>query len=64
MVEVADPKLLEHYSKLENLQNKIKADIRTILSIDVKVTLVQPNSLKRFQGKAKRVTDLRNENNN
>lgn len=64
LVEVADPKLLEHYSKLESMQNKIKADIRTILSIDVKVTLVQPNTLKRFQGKAKRVTDLRNENNN
>ena len=59
LVEISDSKLLEHYSKLENLQNSIKSEINTILSIDAKITLVEPNTLKRFQGKAQRVTDLR-----
>ncbi|MBN2879500.1 MAG: phenylacetate--CoA ligase [Clostridia bacterium] len=59
LVELADERLLDNYSKLEKLQNKIKSDLRTILSIDATVTLVQPATLKRFQGKAQRVTDLR-----
>jgi len=59
LVELADESLLDNYSKLEKLQNKIKSDLRTILSIDATVTLVQPATLKRFQGKAQRVTDLR-----
>ncbi len=59
LVEVADSSLLENYSKLEGLQNSIRGKLRTMLSIDAKVRLVQPNTLKRFQGKAQRVTDLR-----
>ncbi len=59
LVEVADSSLLENYSRLESLQNNIRAKIRTMLSIDAKVRLVEPNTLKRFQGKAQRVTDLR-----
>ncbi len=59
LVEVADSGLLENYAKLEGLQNTIRAKLRTILSIDAKVKLVEPNTLKRFQGKAQRVTDLR-----
>lgn len=63
LVEIADTKLLENYSKLEELQNRIRYEIRTILSIDAKITLVEPNTLKRFQGKAQRVTDLRDDKN-
>ena len=59
LVELTDASLLENYSKLENLQNSIRSKLRSILSIDAKVTLVQPETLKRFQGKAQRVTDLR-----
>lgn len=59
LVELADASLLENYAKLESLQNKIKHDLRTILSIDARVKLVQPATLKRFEGKAQRVTDLR-----
>ncbi|MEX1377626.1 MAG: phenylacetate--CoA ligase [Eubacteriales bacterium] len=58
-VEIVDDSLLEKFSMLEKLQNEIAHKLRTILSIDAKVTLVGPNSLKRFQGKAQRVTDLR-----
>jgi phenylacetate-CoA ligase len=59
LVELADASLLDNFAKLEGMQNKIKHDLRTVLSIDAKVTLVHPATLKRFQGKAQRVTDLR-----
>ncbi len=61
LVELADASLLDNYTKLEGLQNKIKHELRTVLSLDAKVTLVHPATLKRFQGKAQRVTDLRKE---
>ncbi|MEG2574593.1 MAG: phenylacetate--CoA ligase [Christensenella sp.] len=58
-VEVADESLLTSYSALEVLRTKIANSIFTMLNIHVKVTLAEPQSLKRFEGKAKRVTDLR-----
>ncbi len=58
-VEVADASLLFDYQSLEKLREKVKHDIKVILQIDAEVKLVEPLSLKRFEGKAKRVTDLR-----
>ncbi|MEG2625032.1 MAG: phenylacetate--CoA ligase [Christensenella sp.] len=58
-VEVADESLLTSYSALEVLRTKIANSIFTMLNIHVKVTLAEPQALKRFEGKAKRVTDLR-----
>ena len=58
-VELHDATILDLYGKLEALQKKIHDKLKVILQIDAKVTLVSPNSLKRFEGKAKRVTDLR-----
>ncbi len=58
-VELIDASLLERYSELEALHNKIKSDLRTVLQLDVEVTFVSPGTLKRFEGKARRVTDLR-----
>lgn len=60
-VEVIDGKYLESFRKLEELEKKIKYNLRTVLSLDAKVSLVEPETLKRFTGKAKRVVDLRNE---
>ena len=60
-VEVADGSLLERFSELERLQNDIKHNLRTVLGLDAKVSLVQPKTIERFQGKAKRVLDLRGE---
>lgn len=59
LVEVTDGSLLERYSALEALENKIKHALYTVLNINADVKLVEPESLKRFEGKAKRVTDLR-----
>ncbi|MEG1509003.1 MAG: phenylacetate--CoA ligase [Clostridia bacterium] len=58
-VELKDASLLDDYGKLEALIEKIKNKLKTILQIDAKVKLVEPLSLKRYEGKAKRVTDLR-----
>lgn len=60
LVEPEDAALLESFSELTGLENKIKHALRTVLNIDAKVRLTEPNTLKRFEGKAKRVTDLRN----
>ena len=58
-MELVDASLLEKYSELEKVRDRIRAQLRTVLQLDVEVTLVSPNTLKRFEGKAKRVTDLR-----
>lgn len=59
--ELIDSSLLEKWSELEALQNRIRGELRTVLGLDVRVTFVSPNTLKRFEGKARRVTDLRNQ---
>ncbi len=58
-VEVQDASLLTDYSKLEELVAKIKHKLRVVVQLDVKVKLVEPFSIKRAEGKVKRVTDLR-----
>ena len=58
-VEVDDANLLTDYFKLEALVAKIKHALRVVLQIDVKVKLVEPFSIKRPEGKVKRVIDLR-----
>ncbi len=59
LVEVNDASLIEKFSALETLEKKVKHAIYTVLNIGADVKLVEPQTLKRFEGKAKRVTDLR-----
>ena len=49
----------DSFTELEKITNKIKSKLRTILGLDAKVLLESPNTLQRFEGKAKRVKDLR-----
>ena len=60
-VEMIDGSLLEKYGELEALQRRIHHAIKTILGIEIKVSLVEPKTIERFTGKAKRVIDLRNQ---
>lgn len=60
-VELADSGLLERYSELEKLRGDIHHNLKTVLGIDTKVSLVEHKSLERFQGKAKRILDLRDQ---
>jgi len=59
-VEVDNADLLTDYGALERLVAKIKKNLRVVVQLDVKVKLVEPMSIKRGEGKVKRVTDLRN----
>lgn len=62
-VEVEAENMMDSYTALEKLEHGIKAKMRLALGLDVRVELVSPNTLKRFEGKAKRVTDLRKAGN-
>jgi phenylacetate-CoA ligase len=59
-VEVTPEVFSDEIRALEALQHRLEASIENILGLRVKVTLVGPRSLARSEGKAKRVTDLRN----
>ena len=60
-VELISAELLESYGELDKLKRRIEYKLKSVLGLQTKVTLVQPKSLERFQGKAKRILDLRNE---
>lgn len=60
-VELTDSSLLAKYGELEALQRNVYNKIKSVLGIDIKVTLVEPKSIERFSGKAKRIIDLRSE---
>lgn len=60
-VELIDANLLDSFALLENLNTKIRGQLRTVLGIDAKVNLMEPRTLARFEGKAKRVIDMRGE---
>ena len=59
-VEVEAEQMMDSYGALEQLERRLKERIRLVLGLDAKIQLVSPNTLQRFEGKAKRVTDLRN----
>ena len=58
-VELIDGSLLEKFSELEALEHGIRHKLKTVLQIDARVKLVEPKSIERSVGKAKRVIDLR-----
>lgn len=49
----------DSFGVLQNLSQSVRAKLKTILGLDAKVTLESPNTLQRFEGKAKRIKDLR-----
>lgn len=51
----------DSYKELEEIEKKIKGKLRTVLGLDAKISLESPNTLQRFEGKAKRVKDMRGE---
>lgn len=58
-VEVSADSLMDSYKELENLTKEVNGRLKMVLGLDAKISLVSPNTLKRFEGKAQRVTDLR-----
>lgn len=58
-VEIDENFFSDEIKKLELLEQKIKKEIESVLSIAVDVSLVEPKTLSRSMGKAKRVVDKR-----
>lgn len=58
-VEVVSEGLMDSYAALEELEGNIRKKLHLMLGLDCKIQLVSPNTLQRFEGKAKRVIDLR-----
>lgn len=58
-VELADASLLDSYKNLEDLRGNVRHKLKTVLGIDTKVSLVEPKTMARSAGKAKRIIDNR-----
>lgn len=58
-VEVEEAFFQDRISELETLRQKINHSLESALGIGLKVTLVEPKTIERSEGKAKRVIDLR-----
>lgn len=53
--------LLDNFPALSELHAKITKEMKIVLGIQTKLTIVGCKTLERFQGKAKRIVDLRNQ---
>lgn len=58
-VEVNEGWFTGRFSELEQLERRISQKLASVLSLNAKVRLVEPGTLGRSEGKAKRVLDLR-----
>ena len=58
-VEVSDRIFSDQMKELRRLEETIRERLRTVLGVSFKLKLVEPRSLARSEGKAKRVLDLR-----
>jgi len=58
-VEISETTLFDEVRSLEDLANRIRHNIESVLAVSVKVKLVEPKTIPRSEGKAKRVIDRR-----
>ncbi len=58
-VEVSEEIFSDEVKVLENLNKRIEREIKDLLGVSCKVKLVEPRSIQRSEGKAKRVIDNR-----
>ncbi len=56
-VEVSEDIFSDEMSKMENLEAKLRAEMDSVLAIAAKIKLVEPRTITRYEGKAKRVFD-------
>ncbi|MBN1293005.1 MAG: phenylacetate--CoA ligase [Candidatus Latescibacteria bacterium] len=59
-VEVSEEMFKDEMKQMEAMEAKVATRIQSVLGISAKVTLVEPKTIERFMGKAKRVIDRRN----
>ena len=58
-VEMSDNMFSDEVKSIESVERTIRESLRSVLGLAAKVTLVEPKSIERSEGKAKRVLDLR-----
>lgn len=58
-VEMTQSMFSDEVKRIEDLERMIKREIESILGINAKVRLVEPKTIERSEGKAKRVIDKR-----
>ena len=58
-VEVTEEMFTDRVKGLEALRAKIQHQVKTMVNVNAKISLVEPESLERGLGKAVRVKDLR-----
>jgi phenylacetate-CoA ligase len=58
-VEVDEAFFQDKISQLQSLRNKIQNNLESTLGLGIKVTLVEPKTIERSEGKSKRVIDKR-----
>ena len=59
MVEVDQKIFSDEIKQLRSFEEKIKKEIESVLGVFVRVKLVEPKTIERSEGKAKRVIDKR-----
>jgi phenylacetate-CoA ligase len=59
-VEVDEKMFSDEIKHLQRIEAKIQKNIKEFLGVTAKVTLSEPRSIERSEGKAKRIIDLRN----
>jgi phenylacetate-CoA ligase len=59
LVEVEQRFFSDEIKRLNEIRAKIRKEIENVLSIGVKVTLVEPKTIERSMGKSKRIVDKR-----
>jgi phenylacetate-CoA ligase len=59
LVEVEQRFFSDEIKRLNEIRDKIRKEIENVLSIGVKVTLVEPKTIERSMGKSKRIIDKR-----
>jgi phenylacetate-CoA ligase len=61
MVETTPEFNFDEIRQIEQLERRIKSELRSNLQVAVDVQVVEPQSIERFEGKAKRIIDRRNQ---
>ena len=59
VVELSPEITPDRVSDIENIRQKLSADMASALSVSAKITLVSPGTVERSEGKSKRITDRR-----
>lgn len=59
LVEIDEKSWSDSIRELEGIRSRIDQNVKSMLGISAKIRLVEPNSIERWESKAKRVIDLR-----